>query len=148
MNNKREYLTGKIRELYSIVQELERECPDRRFTLDGHLIGSIAEVLAAEHYGLKLLPVGTKTHDAEAKDGRRVQIKATQTDRIGISSKPEYLIVIKIDRDGDWEEIYNGPGEEVWKRIDETKPSKNGQWQISLAKLRAMMQSVTEEQKI
>jgi hypothetical protein len=67
-----------IRQLYAIVAELERHFPDRRFTPDGHLVGSIGEVLAAHHYGLELLPASTEGHDATAEDGRQVQVKATQ----------------------------------------------------------------------
>lgn len=33
-----------IRELYKITAELEEKYPGRRFTPDGHLIGSIGEV--------------------------------------------------------------------------------------------------------
>jgi len=36
-----------FQELYSIVDRLEELFPGRRFTPDGHLVGSIGEVLAA-----------------------------------------------------------------------------------------------------
>ena len=65
-----------------------------------------------------------------------MQIKATQTDRIAISSEPERLIVIKLHRDGSWEEIYNGSGAVAWNNAG--KLQKNGQRPISLAKLRAL----------
>ena len=84
-------IAQKIRELYAITTELESLYPGRKFTIDGHLVGSIGEVLVAERYGLTLLPNSTQTHDAEAKDGRLVQIKATQTKRIAISSEPDFL---------------------------------------------------------
>ena len=45
-----------VRELYSSVAELEELFPGRKFTLDGHLVGSIGEVIAAHRYGLELLP--------------------------------------------------------------------------------------------
>ena len=38
---------GKIQELIKIVSELEIEFPGRHFTIDGHLVGSIGEVMAA-----------------------------------------------------------------------------------------------------
>ena len=69
-------IAQKIRELYAITTELESLYPGRKFTIDGHLVGSIGEVLVAERYGLTLLSNSTQTHDAEAKDGRLVQIKA------------------------------------------------------------------------
>ena len=71
-------LSDKIKQLYKITNELEQTYPGRKFTVDGHLVGSIGEVIVAEHYGLSLLPNSTKTHDAVSKEGKQVQIKATQ----------------------------------------------------------------------
>ena len=73
------HIASRIRELYAITQELEQLYPGRKFTPDGHLVGSIGEVLVAEHYGLTLLPNSSETHDAVTNDGKLVQIKATQT---------------------------------------------------------------------
>ena len=87
-------LSNKIKELYKITNELEKEYPGRKFTIDGHLVGSIGEVIVAEHYGLTLLPNSTKTHDAVSEDGKYVQIKATQVKSISVSSEPEFIIVI------------------------------------------------------
>ena len=132
-------LSDKIKELYRITGELESEYSGRKFTPDGHLVGSIGEVLVAEHYGLELLPNSTKTHDAVSKDGKYIQIKATQKDSIAISSEPDYLIVIKLLSDGSWREIYNGPGKPAWDNAG--KLQKNGQRPISLSKLVGLMAS-------
>ena len=126
-------LSVKIQELYAITKGLEAQFPGRRFTPDGHLVGSIGEVLVAEHYGLQLLTASYETHDAIAPDGRYVQIKATQVNRIAISSEPDYLIVIKLLPDGSFEECYNGTGAVVWNSAGPMQ--KNGQRSISLAKL-------------
>ncbi len=45
-----------IAEIFRQVERLERAYPGRKFTPDGHLIGSIGEVIAAEAFDLKLLP--------------------------------------------------------------------------------------------
>ena len=139
-------LLDKIKELYDITNELERTYPGRKFTIDGHLVGSIGEVIVAEHYGLDLLPNSTKTHDARTKDGKMVQIKATQVKGIAISSEPDYLIVIRLLSDGSWKEIYNGPGKAAWDNAG--KMQKNGQRPISLSKLRNLMGSVDIKDKI
>ena len=139
-------LSDKIKELYKITNELECTYPGRKFTVDGHLVGSIGEVIVAEHYGLSLLPNSTKTHDAVSKEGKQVQIKATQVKGIAISSEPDYLIVIRILPDGSWEEIYNGPGKAAWDNAG--KMQKNGQRPISLSKLRNLMDSVDINDKI
>ncbi len=59
--------------------------PGRHYTPDGGMVGSIGEALAASWYGLELFTAGAETHDAKAPDGRLVQIKATQIDRVALS---------------------------------------------------------------
>lgn len=105
-------------------------------------MGSIGEVLVAEHYDLTLFPNSSETHDAVSKDGIFVQIKATQINRIAISSEPDHLIVIKLSRDGSWEEIYNGPGDLAWRNAG--KMQKNGQRPINIAKLKAIMKTLPQ----
>ena len=139
-------LSDKIKKLYRITNELETEYPGRKFTIDGHLVGSIGEVIVAENYGLELLPNSTETHDAEAKDGKLVQIKATQINRIAISSEPDFIIVIQLQSDGSWIEIYNGPGKYVWDNSG--KMQKNGQRPISIHKLKNLMETVKDNDKI
>lgn len=141
-------ISSAIRQLYAIVNDLEQQNPGRRFTLDGHLIGSIGEALVKEAYGLTLYRTNTPVHDAVAPDGREVQIKATQIDRVSISGKPQHLIVIKILPDGTWEEIYNGPGNLVLSHLEKKKNQKNGQRQISLSVLRALMKEIPEAERI
>ena len=139
-------LSNKIKELYAITNELECTYPGRKFTIDGHLVGSIGEVIVAEHYGLELLPSSTEIHDAVSADGKLVQIKATQINRISISSSPDYAIVIKMNSDGSWTEAFNGPGVIIWENAG--KMQKNGQRTVSLAKLSALMNDVEEKDMI
>ncbi len=139
-------LENKIQELYRITAELKKEYPERNFTPDGHLVGSIGEVYAKEKYGLELLPASAEKHDAVTTDGRMVQIKITQTDRVSIYSEPDYLIVLKMYHDGQIEEIYNGKGKEPWMACG--KPQKNGQRTISLMKLLKINAEVSKEDRI
>ena len=139
-------LSEKIRTLYAIVNDLETVYPGRRFTMDGHMIGSIGEVIAAEAFGLKLLPNSTPEHDATSYDGRLVQIKATQRDRIALSACPELLLVLRIDRSGSWNVVYNGSGKPVWERAGKTQ--KNGQRQIRLSVLESLMTTIDERDQL
>ena len=143
----------KLQQLFQIVEQLETEYADynRKFTIDGHLIGSIGEVLVAEAFDLKLKDTGTPMIDAVTKDGtnRTVQIKATQIDRVSFSSKhenedvPDQVIVISIDKTGNWKVEFNGPGKLIYENLG--KPQKNGQSQISLTKLRRLMDDVPKD---
>jgi len=136
-----------VAELRRLVGELTSLYPGRRFTLDGHLVGSIGEVLAAERYGLRLLTASAKTHDAVAPDGRMVQIKLTQRTGVGLSSCPEHLLVHKLHPDGTHEEIYNGPGPPVWAYCKD-RIQKNGQARISLGRLRTLMMDLTADETL
>lgn len=141
-------LTETIRELYGIVKKLETAHPGRHFTLDGHLVGSLGEVYAAERYGLKLARASEKTHDGTAPDGRLVQIKATQRKSIGIGSEPNYLIALLISQEGEFEEIYNGPGNLVWNQVKDKPMPKNGQYQVSLSRLRKLNGQIADTDRI
>jgi len=120
----------KVNRLIGIVRELESLYSDRKFTLDGHLVGSIGEVLAAEKYNLSLLPSSSEIHDAVDQTGRLIQIKTTQINSIALSSEPDYLLVQKLLPDGATKEIYFGPGKIIWDNCG--KMQKNGQRRISL----------------
>jgi hypothetical protein len=136
-----------VQEIYQLSGRLNSMYPGRRFTPDGHMVGSIGEVIAAERYGLELLPPSSKTHDA-TKDGLQVQIKATQGNRIAISSEPEHLLVLRIERDGTSETVYNGPGGPAWKQVSHKPRPKNGQYQVGLARLRGLMVNVPEQRQL
>jgi hypothetical protein len=135
-----------VARLYAIVDELERLFPGRHFTPDGHLVGSLGEVWAAYLYGLHLAPASTRGYDGTCPDGRCVQVKATQTNGIALSSEPQWLIVLKLARNGTPTEVFNGPGGPVWKACG--KMGKNGQRQVALSTLRRLMASIPENSRI
>ncbi|MGE4049461.1 MAG: hypothetical protein AB7F38_00215 [Piscinibacter sp.] len=129
-----------VRKLYELVAEFETQFPGRAFTPDGHLVGSIGEVVAAHNYGLRLHSASSESHDATAPNGWLVQIKATQGKSVALRSEPHHLVVLLLHRSGDAEEVYNGPGAPVWAVCGAMQ--KNGQRPISVTKLRRIMQSV------
>ena len=130
----------KIRQLYDVIDTLEAAYPSKHFTLDGILIGNLGEVYAAEKYCLNLLPEASKTHDAINAEGQYVQIKTTQGKKIGLYEEPDYLLVLQVQRDGTFSEVYYGPGKTPWEAAG--KLQKNGQRYISVAHLKEL-QSVS-----
>jgi hypothetical protein len=127
-----------IRQLFTVVHELTNEFSEhkRRFTLDGHLIGSIGEVVAAYAFNLELLPTGTRGHDAKTSDGRLVQIKITGgKEGVVLSSPPDHLIVLQLLQKGILL-IYNGPGDIVWEKCG--LPRRSGERWIGLTKLQGL----------
>lgn len=136
----------KIQLLYQVSRDLETLFPGRHYTPDGHMIGSIGEALAASFYGLELFTASEEIHDAKSPDGRLVQIKATQIQRVSLSSEPEWLLVLKIHRDGTFSEKYNGPGALAWAHCG--KMQKNGQRPISLSTLHQLQEKVPVSRRL
>lgn len=134
-----------VKDLIRIIRELESDFPNRRFTLDGHLLGSIGEVIASFHYGISLFPASVEIHDGTV-DSRQIQIKITQQDRIIISGKPEYLLVLYLRKDGSFYEVYNGPGDIPWEVASSAKNGK-GRY-IRINKLMELDNAVDSDHRI
>ena len=135
----------KVKELITVVNELEEAFPGRHFTLDGHLVGSIGEVLASYYYGVDLYTASEAIHDGKV-NGREVQIKITQHERVIIAEEPDYLIVLYLTNQGDAYEIYNGRGDGVWDSA--SNPPSHKYRHISISKLMKLDTDVRTEDRI
>jgi hypothetical protein len=128
-------LPAPVAAIYKAVEELEASYPGRKFTPDGHLVGSIGEVIAAQEFKLTLYPMSHEGHDAFDAAGP-VQIKMTSGDSVSMYDCCVRLIVLQVVSPEEAEVVYDGPGEPVWANAG--KRQKNGQRTISLSKLRRM----------
>ena len=129
-----------VRRLLNIVSQMQKDYPQKKFTLDGRLVGDIGEVLAAEKYFIELNEGLTKHHDAICTDGtkRRVQIKSTMKESLTFPCDhvPDYLLGIKIHKDGSIEEIYNGPGNKIKDKLSGRQITKTNLFSISNSTLK------------
>lgn len=143
-----EQIKALVPQLYALVAQLEDAAPGRRFTPDGHMIGSIGEVLAACQYDLELVTASTEGYDAIHKpSGTKVEIKATQGKLVAMRCQPPHLLVLLIHADGSAETVFNGPGQLAWEKAG--KPSaRNGQRTISLNKLRKLQGAVPPSEQL
>jgi hypothetical protein len=137
-----------VKQLYATVNELEGMFPGRHFTPDGHMVGSLGECLVADVYNLELKTASNKGYDAVTETGLEVEIKATQSNSVAFRSQPQHTIIIKILRDGTFEEIYNGPGALVWEQFTGKRLPSNGQFQVSLNKLRQLNRTVAQADRV
>lgn len=127
-------LPAAVTRIYEATRELESIYPSRKFTPDGHLVGSIGEVIAAKALGLTLSPMSRAGHDARDREGRDVQIKMTAGSSVAMYDTSERLVVLRVVSPQEAEIVYDGPGKPAW---DAARPmAKNGQRVVSLAKLR------------
>lgn len=139
-----DFIKQKLCELFRIVKELETRFPGRKFTLDGHLFGSLGEAIASDFYNIKLAPTGAKTHDGTV-DGKEVQIKITQGSSVNINDIPEHLLVLFWNKqNGEVYEVYNGPCD--WLR--ERKPTKNGWYTVTLTALHQENNKIADNRRL
>ena len=132
--------------LFQTVQALNRLCPGRPFTPDGHLVGSIGEVVAADTYGLTLEKSSNEGFDARTDDGKTVEIKLTGGESVAVSSDsdtPDLLIVLKLRPKTGFEEFYNGEFPlDLWA---DKKASKRRVKSLQLAELRKLNPKLLKE---
>jgi len=138
-----------ISDLLKTTGRLNTLFEGRPFTPDGHLVGSIGEVVAEYIYDLSLEPCSTPQIDGYTKeDARRsVQIKLTgeRGNRFGIrwpvpetTLIPDVLLCMRMTRDG-FSEVYNGVFPTDLLR--EKKIASNGQIQLSAIALSELNKS-------
>ncbi len=140
-----EELRRKVGKLVQIVSDLEEAYPERHFTLDGHLVGSIGEVLAEYYYGVELHPAGAPVHDGKV-NGKEVQIKATQRDVVLLGEEPDYLLVLYLANTGAAFEVFNGPGKLAWDSVE--NKDKRGYKHLRVNKLMELDAEVKDADRI
>lgn len=100
-------------------------------------MGSIGEVIAAEHFGLTLYSMSKVGHEAFDDNGD-VQIKLTAGNSVSMFADCVRLIVLRIVPPEQAEIVYDGPGAPAWAAAGPMQ--KNGQRRIRLNKLQAIAQ--------
>ncbi|NMD56419.1 MULTISPECIES: DUF6998 domain-containing protein [Tsukamurella] len=129
--------TELVAQLHAITSELG-EIHGRRFTPDGHLVGTLGEVLAATMFGLTLVPPSMKGYDAVDRDGRKVEIKATYGTSVALRAsshrEADDLLVLRLDVRAEPELVFYGP----IARVAERPVQSNGQFSVALSTLRRL----------
>ncbi|WP_304524965.1 hypothetical protein [Halomonas sp. I5-271120] len=144
----RQEIAKSLESIFSGISHLNESFPDRQFTIDGRLVGDIGEVIAAMVYEIDLDEVSQHTHDGTASNLGRVQIKATFQDALTFKTVPEYYLGIKINRDGTFEEIYNGPGQPIFDHYAHRSGIGEKLLRFPNAQLKELSAKVPEEQRI
>ncbi|MEJ2618516.1 MAG: hypothetical protein P8Z35_26420, partial [Ignavibacteriaceae bacterium] len=91
-------------------------------------------------------------HDAVCTDGtkRKVQIKSTMKESLTFPCDhvPDYLIGVKIDKLGNLEEIFNGPGRIIKEKLNNRKITKTNLFSVSNNTLKILNKSIPTKKKI
>ena len=141
-------LTEGLALVFEGIERLVAAFPNRRFTVDGRLVGDVGEVIAELEYDIILHEVSQPDYDGTTSDGKRVQIKATFKDSLTFKSTPDYFLGFKLFRDGRYEEVFNGPGSLI--HAEYVHRAGIGEKLLSFpnARLKKLSQSVEQHERI
>jgi len=125
-----EMIQKKIKELLKIVRDLQKEYEayNKKFTLDGRLVGDIGEVIAMEKYQIQLYKKIEEKYDAITEyDNTEVQIKTTMNNSIWYPRdySLKLLLALKITSEGEPIELYNGETGPIQEYLKNRKRSEN-----------------------
>ena len=139
-----------VRALREAQQALARHYANTglKFTLDGRLVGDIAEALALHHFGLVLPRKRIGGVDVLTTSGKTVQVKATGKPSCGPAFTPgegfaEHLLFFRLDFEANTALVaYNGPEAPVRSLL----PSK---WEdtkvLALSEIQRLAKEVANE---
>jgi len=100
--------------IFASQRALKALAPEFNWSGLGNLLGDFGELVAIDHYGFAKAPAGSDGFDAIASDGRRVQIKTNYAAKqIGFRGSADLMLVIGVNDDGTWEELFFGSFEPV-----------------------------------
>jgi hypothetical protein len=130
-----------ISELFDTCRLLS-ERSGRPVSPDGHLVGSLGEIFAAETLGLKLMPPSNRGFDATGPGGEKIEIKTTTRNSISLSNEPslaQRLVVVVLSSDGEGRIAYDGLMAPVIAVAG--SPQKNGQRRVALSRISCLSAS-------
>jgi hypothetical protein len=120
----------------------------RKFTIDGRLVGDIGEVIAELEYDLEIDAVSETLHDGTTSDGRRVQVKATFQNHLTFKGGYDLYLGLKLNQNGTFQEIYNGPGNLIAKRYANRKGLGETLLSFPISELAKLQYDVNEKDKV
>ena len=105
-------------------------------------------MIAELEYDLTLDEVSAPDHDAQTRDGRLVQVKATFKESLTFKTCPDYYLGFKLHPDGRFDEVFNGPGRLIQQRYLERKGIGQELLSFPIKELRALSAQVTAADRV
>lgn len=123
--------------IFASQKALRSLAPEYNWSGLGNLLGDFGEFVAIEHYGLQKAPSGSSGFDAITEENKKVQIKTNHAaNQIGYRGKADLLLVIKVEIDGSWQEIYFGDFQIVKK--NSRYSARDNKHMIAISKLKEL----------
>ena len=124
--------------IFSAQDALRDLAPAQRWAGMWNLLGDYREYIALSNYNLKKAPGGADGYDAVTADGLKVQIKANHSSStIGFRGEADLLLVLKVESNAEWKELYYGPFKPVKEKATYSK--RDNEHMIPIAKLQYLV---------
>ena len=143
-----EIIKEALAKIFDGINQLKSALPIKKFTIDGRLVGDIGEFLIQQDYDVKLFDKLVEGYDGKTSDGRLVQIKATFKNSLTFTKTPDYYLGIRINENGTYVEIFNGPGKVIEDKYGHRKGFGKKQLSFRNSVLRELSENVPINQKI
>jgi hypothetical protein len=143
-----EIIKEALAKIFDGINQLRSAFPIKEFTIDGRLVGDIGEILVQRDYDVTLYDKLVEGYDGKTSDGRLVQIKATFKNSLTFTKIPDYYLGIRINEDGTYVEIFNGPGKVIEDMYGHRKDFGKKQLSFSNSVLSELSKNVHSNQKI
>jgi hypothetical protein len=128
--------------IFSAQDALRDLAPEQRWAGMGNLLGDYGEYIALANFNLKKAPSGANGYDAVTAEGLKVQIKANHaSSTIGFRGEADLLLVLKIESNAEWKEIYFGPFKPIQEKATYSK--RDNKFMIPIARLQELAKSKT-----
>ena len=134
-----------LEKIFSGIGELKGLFPQKDFTIDGRLVGDIGEMLAFRDYEINLYQGLSPKHDGQTPAGKKVQVKATFKNSLTFKNTPEYYLEIKLNQNGTYQEIFNGPGQIIARRYQHRKNFGKVTFSIPISTLKNLSTKVEDK---
>ena len=141
-------IENSLKQIFSGINQLKEALPSKEFTIDGRLVGDIGEAIVQRDYDLSLYEGLTKDYDGETPCGKKVQIKATFKDQLTFKKVSDYYLGIKINENGTYQEIFNGPGSVIAEQYSHRSGFGELLLSFPIKKLQELSSTVPNEFKI
>jgi hypothetical protein len=126
--------------IFASQRALKTLAPEFNWAGLGNLLGDFGELVAIDHYGLTKAPSGSDGFDAISNGGEKIQIKTNYAaSQIGFRGEADLLLVIGVQDDGSWEEIYFGPFAIVKEQARFS--ARDNKHMIAISKLKQLKQA-------
>ena len=146
--HKRKEIRKALASIFKGISRLKKTFPNRNFTIDGRLVGDIGEIIAALEYDIIIHETSQPDYDGETSKGQRVQVKATFKNKLTFKITPEFYLGFKLFENGDYKEVYNGPGKYIYERYKQRKGIGKQLLSFPISELEKLSAEISDKQRV